>query len=380
MRKIIIMSTDVYTDLSIEEKENFDRLVNASIESGNKIIFTSRDLSKQDSLGEISIDNKNIYFKIRDDVKSLIKKLEGKENYFIVIGNREQDLFMAANNKLFFIVPKWCTNYDDRVERYGIKVKSIKSLGKLIDIIINQQSWYYRLDLDDKTTILSLTNANTKYGTHSVEELELIEGFRSYLKEGNKKYSKILLLHFLASISNNPEFRDINDWGIMPSSGTQLNEDMILFKEKARELMNGRRKEPILIRHTETWKSHKSWKNGRDRLPCDRHFETITINTYYKKGNKLKGRTVCLFDDYLTNGTTFETARNLLLKAGVKKIFFVSLGRFGSYYHRQDYEITGDVFSNKYTYRKIGTRLEYGHINKMAISEIETLYDIIYNN
>lgn len=378
MRKIIIMSTDVYTDLSVVEKRNFDRLVSVAIENGNKIIFTSRDVRKKESLTEISIDNKNIYFKTRNEVKSLIKKLEGKENYFIVVGNRDQDLFMAASNKLFFIVPKWCRNYDEKVEKYGVKVKSIKSLSKLIDIITNQQSWYYRLDLDDKTTILSLTNANTQYGTHSDEELELVEGFRSYLKEGDKKYSKVLFLHFLASISNNIEFREIKDWGIMPSSGTKLNEDMLAFKEKARELMNGRKREPIFIRHSPTWKSHESYKNGKNRFPCDRHFETIKINPVYNK--KLKGRVVCIFDDYLTNGTTFETARNLLLKAGVKKMFFVSIGRFGKKYYKQNYNIDGDVFTSSYTYTNIDSKIVYGQFNSDAISEIETLYDIIYSN
>ena len=54
------MSTDVYTDLSSEEKMNFGRLANESIANGNKIIFTSRDVRKKESLTEIAIDNKNI--------------------------------------------------------------------------------------------------------------------------------------------------------------------------------------------------------------------------------------------------------------------------------------------------------------------------------
>lgn len=176
------------------------------------------------------------------------------------------------------------------------------------------------------------------------EELKMVQGFRAYLKADEKEYSGALLAHFLAGISNNIEFRDIRAWGIMPYSGTKLNEDMLLFKDKAREMMRGIKKEPIFIRHTETWKSHDLWKNGSDRLSYDRHFETIIINPIYKK--YLKGKIVCIFDDYLTNGTTFETARNLLIKVGVNKIFFVSLGRFGKNYSQQNYELTG-IYTQK---------------------------------
>lgn len=375
MKKIIIFSTDVYTDLSSDEKINFKNIIQKFRDKGNIIIFTSRDNRKEALLDGINVYNNN-YFIIRDKLKNMIKEKLENSNYFVVVGNREADLFMAASNKLFYIVPKWCENIEGKVKNYGIKVGNLVALQKLIDIIENQNSWFYRLDLDKQTTILSLTSANTK-GLHSNEELDMINGFRAYLKSGNKKYSTVLLCHFLASISNNIEFREIKDWSIMPSSGVDLNRDMILFKEKARELMNGRKKENIFIRHTATWKSHEAWKNGGDRMPCDRHFETIKLNNYYK--GKLKGRTVCVFDDYLTKGTTFETARNLLKKEKVKKIFFVSLGKFGREYLHQNYELQGDLYNKNYKYKLINREYQQGIFNQIAVEEIENLHDIIFN-
>lgn len=374
MKKIIIFSTDVYCDLEDGKKEKFKKLLSQLTDDGHRIIFTSRDNRKKDLLTDINIDNKKIYFKDRNSIKDIIKKNEGKAQYFIVVGNREQDLFMAATNKLFFIVPRWCKSFDEKVSRYGIGVVKLKSLKKLINIIDNQNSWYYRLDLDEQTTVLSLTSANT-FGNHSVEELEMVNGFRKYLKDGEKPMEIILLCHFLASISNNPEFREIKDWAIMPSSGIELNKDMWLFKEKARELMNGKKMEPIFIRHTATFKSHDP-RNAAFRLPCDRHFDTIVLNDKYK--GKLKGRTVCVFDDYLTNGTTFETARNLLKKEGVKKVFFVSLGRFGKKYTKQNYVLSGDVYNKGYSYKFINRNDECGKINSSAIVEIENLHNIFF--
>lgn len=373
MKKVIIMSTDPYIDLDEANRHKFNEILERLITVGDKIVFTANSNSKKELLTEINIDNENIYFKTRDEIRANLKNNNNK-NYFIVIGNRDADLQLAASNKLFYIVPAWCNTYDQLPRKYGIKVRDPKALYKLINIIENQKSWYYRAEIDDKTTVLSLTSANTK-GSHSNEELEMINNFRAYLKEGDSKHQMTLLCHFLAGISNNQEFRDIKDWGIMPSSGTRLNEDMLLMKEKARELMNGRKKEPIFLRHTETWKSHEAWKSKLDRIPCDRHFDTIKLNPYYK--GKLKNRTVCIFDDYLTNGTTFETARNILIAEKVKKIFFVSLGKFGRNYIKQEYELTGDLSKPGYKYNLLDRKDILGKIDSEAIVEIENLHSII---
>lgn len=374
MQKIIIISTDPYTDLNYDERSKFRNILNRLISKGDKIVFTANWNSKRELLNGIEIDNNSIYFYTRDEIRIKLKHEGESKSYFIVVGNRDADLQLAASNKLFYIVPAWCNSYDQLPIKYGIKVKNPEYLYKLISIIENQNSWYYRADIDDKTTILSLTSANTK-GYHSNEELEMISNFRAYLKEGNSKYQMTLLCHFLAGISNNPEFREIKDWGIMPSSGKELNQDMLLIKEKARELMNGRKREPMFFRHTQTWKSHEAWENGLNRKPCDRHFDTIILNPYYK--GKLKNRTVCVFDDYLTYGTTFETARNILISEKVKKIFFVSLGRFGRKYTMQNYEIKGDTSKPGYSYKLLGSKEIYGEIDKNAITEIEKLHSII---
>ena len=210
----------------------------------------------------------------------------------------------------------------------------------------------------------------------------MINGFRNFLKKGDKQYYEVLLYHFLASISNKEEFRKIADWGIFPSSSVKINEDLSDFKEKARILMNGKKQEPIFIRHTATWKGHESWKHGKDRLPCDRHFDTIIIHNRYK--NKLKGRVVCIFDDYLTNGTSFETARNLLINEGVAHTYFVSLGKFHKnrveQYLKQTYALNGDVSVRGYEYRKLSEEWFEGEFNTDAIQEIENLHYIMFGN
>jgi hypothetical protein len=379
MNKIIIYSTDVYCDLNLENKKLFINNMNDLISTGNIIVFTATNDNKKSLLKDIELNGETMFFINRDKLRLIIKDKSNESNYFVIVGNRDADLQMAASNKLFYIVPLWCNKFDSLPQKYGVKVDNIDKLRKVLDIIVNQNNWFYRLELDEKTTILSLTNANT-FGSHTVEEIEMINGFKKFLKNGNKKYYEVLLYHFLASISNKAEFKNINDWGIFPSSGTELNADIWKFKEKARELMNGRKKEPIFIRHTKVWKSHESRVNGHDRLPCDRHFDTIILNDRYK--GKLYGRTVCIFDDYSTYGTSFEAARNLLKKAGASKMFFVSLGKFHkstpSQYYQQNFNISGDVFDRNYGYEFINGQWHSGNFDYSAVEEIERLHDIMF--
>lgn len=123
------------------------------------------------------------------------------------------------------------------------------------------------------------------------------------------------------------------------------------LKEHVRYMMYGRKREPIFIRHTATSKSRFDNRDDRQRNDyCQKHFQSIRVNDKYK--GKLKGRVVCVFDDYLTNGNTFEALRNLLINCGVEKIIFVSIGKFKSagesQYVQKSFSIEGDVYSGKY--------------------------------
>lgn len=124
------------------------------------------------------------------------------------------------------------------------------------------------------------------------------------------------------------------------------------LKEHVRWMMNGRKSESVFIRHTATEKSRFHSRDVRQRDDyCLKHFQSICVNDKYK--GKLKGRVVCVFDDYLTHGNTFEALRNLLIKCKVKKIIFVSIGKFKrkdeSYYTQRSFSIEGDVYSKNYT-------------------------------
>ena len=156
----------------------------------------------------------------------------------------------------------------------------------------------------------------------------------------------------LTAIAHDPEFKDVQDWAVAPSSSTDPPKIMEELKEHVRCMMNGRKPEAIFLRHKATNKSRFESKDVRQSDGyCQKHFKSIRVSENCIQ--KLEGRVVCVFDDYLTHGNTFETLRNLLFKCNVRKIILVSIGKFmcnnENMYRQKSFSISGDVSTKHYT-------------------------------
>lgn len=139
----------------------------------------------------------------------------------------------------------------------------------------------------------------------------------------------------------------------------------------------------LIIRNTPTAPSHTTNSvYRRDHLDASKHLSTMNISPSYR--GKLKNKVVCVIDDYVTNGTTIEAVRALLEKAGVAKIIFVSIGRFmyggTGFYKRQEYELTGDIFSRNFSSNLLETQPGFGVnaiIDLAARDEVERIKSIL---
>lgn len=380
MEKILIISKEVYKDYyNYDSSGRFKDFMDNMLEKNNKIVFTSGRYNDVNTIKKYFTDlgyNKEngTYVYSRDDVKSLVKSNKG--NYFIVIGNRDRDFELAVNNKLLYIVPNWCNDICDKSKKYGINIDKIEELEQIIKTTNNQNNWYYKEILEDGTKVYSLMSGMYKKWYVTPEERVLVKGFEEFLKEGKTDYYEILYYHFLSAISNLEEFKEIDIWGIAPSSGLSLNEDMLKFKDKARFMMKKmytRENENLFKRHKAILKSHSLSASIRESKGASRHLGTIYLNPEYK----VKGKNICIFDDYLTHGNTFEAMRNILRKAGANKIIFVSLGRFKRNYIYQNFNIDGDVtIPNNFTYKETERKDILFKCDDKAREEVKNLYDI----
>lgn len=384
MKKILIVSLDVIEDLEGESKKELIGSLKNIAEDGNIICFISHDYRRlrtvQKLYGDIS---SNFKFKTRREIREKIEP--NKSNYFMVLGNVDQDLILAANKKLLFLCPTWVKCIEDKAKKYGIPIKTSEQLVHIIKTVNNQNVWYASYKLDNQTTIISLMDGAYGYYAKSSEERQMIKNFEDVLKKGKKtSYFEILQYHFLAAISNdNNIFNDVSTWCIFPSSSTTLSPMMMEFKERVRYMRSSR--EPsntiqnnLFIRHSAVEKSHEQGSEIREAKAAGLHFGSIMLDPAYS--NKIKNKTVCIFDDYLNYGNSFEACRHLLLKAGVKNMVFVTFGKFRKPYLHQHWGISGDVFSDTYTATNkiIVKRIQHREfeIDEAAKVEVENLHRI----
>lgn len=106
---------------------------------------------------------------------------------------------------------------------------------------------------------------------------------------------------YVSAIAHDPAFKGVQDWAVVPSSSIGPNAVMEELKEHVRFMMYGRKPSPIFIRHTAVGKSRCDGAEIRQQPDyCLKHFRFIKVSEEYR--GKLKGRVVCLLDDYLTHG------------------------------------------------------------------------------
>lgn len=359
-------------------------------DKSNNVYFISRDQSTLNSAEEHFVKKEGITdlkFRLRDNARDFVIKNKSHNNFFVFIGGKEVDFYLAVHTRSLFIVPTW-TPVEEKALHYGVRVDTPSQLFKFIRTLNNHENWYAEAQIESNVTALSLMDGRYKFKAKTSNEREMVEHFEHLLKSGSSRnYYDILLYHFLAGMTNSKLFDDIELFGMIPSSDCQLNRDIYSFmwqmriikgKQNPRNLPHG---ENIILRTIPKAKAHLSYGNDqRAYMGAVEEFKTICINPDFK--NKIEtlrksGRfNVCIFDDYMTHGNSFNAVRNLLKFLGANKIVFVSLGNFGRPFQKKNYNIVGDVFKNGYAFTETESSLAYFTYNTAAKDEVDVLYEI----
>ena len=154
------------------------------------------------------------------------------------------------------------------------------------------------------------------------------------------------------------------------------------IKKKSLPKKGTMKSENMFLRHTPKAKAHEKYQGyQRINMGSVDEFSTICINPEFKDKinhlRKINKFNVCVFDDYMTHGNSFNAVRNLLESIGVNKIIFVSLGSFAKPFQKRDYAFIGDIYEPGYTYipenSKVLDNIAY---NDTAKDEVAELYEI----
>lgn len=404
MQKILFCNLDLLAkgfegyDQALSKKyrnEFVDYMVELSNEDENLVCFISRENTRLGSAKKHfdGLGYTNFIYKNRNDIRSFAQKHKSIQNCFVFISGKEVDFHVAVSCKALFIVPTWIP-MEDKAEYYGVHVDTPEQLAKFIRTLNNHNCVFETLHIEPNVDLFALVDARYKAYYKTEEEKQMLMHFENLLKNGgSRNYYHILMYHFLAGMTRTDLLDDVELYGMIPSSDGSVNSDMFDFMTRTR-LIKGRRlpknklyqaearEQNLLIRHTKKQRAHMKYNfSQRATMGCADEFATLCINPEFKdKIKKLRdeGRfNVCIFDDYTTFGNSFNAVRNLLKYLGANKIVFISLGSFVREFKKNNYEITGDVFSKNYTGKIISCEsLSHAVYNTDAKAEVDALYDI----
>lgn len=379
--KLLITSVDAIIDITTgtyfngikESLRNFENL-----DKGNKVFIISID---KDRLDEVPNDFSKLIigrYRLRSSpelIKIISDRTGTNYNDIFILGAKDSDMILAANAKIILLTADYAksNNPTERIYTggYGIAIYEPKRLDFFFEHFLNlAEPWYYKLEIDERTTLYGLTNAMTKLETNP-DVKAICEKLRAYLKSGLSQFRSPFLIYALVSVYQIfKEVEDINYWGYYPSSTGLENTELKTFKEVLRKSFKSSPKtEDILIRHTKSVARKTMSESDRVKNGCDSEFDSIIVNPIFK--HLIKGKNVCIIDDFTNHGSSSETVRHLLQNAGAKKIIFISLGKFRTDYKMFDYTLGGNVFSAGYSYKRSGNYTALtGTINKHYSEEL----------
>ncbi|MEB9405651.1 phosphoribosyltransferase [Bacillus cereus] len=296
------------------------------------------------------------------DTEEKIIELKEKGIIFGVLGIVDNDAIFSFHCKIPLFNSEHLINervtISDKVKKYGLPIIEFQNVIDCLKAFNVHQDNYFQILFDETFSVISLNNANTYW--RPAEEARIKEIFETNLKgtksSRDQRILLILLFHLINEVTINKYFKDVDFWGTFPSSNPDNTDTSVSFlKEAVRVLVNGgpRTGPEILIRHSSMQSKHNS---GTSRLVNKSHvdFETLIINPVLK--DRIKGKVICIIDDYVTNGYSAESAKHLLLNAGAKQVIFLSIGKFGTKYYSTDYKLNGNL-SGEYSYEFIGEKV-----------------------
>lgn len=299
------------------------------------------------------------------ETKEKIKVLKKKGALFGMIGIVQEDAIFAFNCKIPLFNPERLNIgrvvISDKVKKYGLPIIEFQDVIDCLKAFEIHKENYFHMCFENNFSVISLNNANTHYRPEKEARVKQI--FETNLK-GDKSIRDqrillLLLFHLINEVTTNPYFDKIDYWGTFPSSKPDNTVTSVSFlKEAVRVLIDGkpRRGPEILIRQMPMKSKHNSSSTLRLINKSDKDFDTLIVNPALV--DKIKGKVVCIIDDYITNGYSAESAKHLLFNAGAKEVVFLSFGKFGRKYHSTNYEIKGDV-SKRYNYQFVD-EIPYG--------------------
>jgi hypothetical protein len=380
----IILSTDAFFDNDTGKPfEGIEDELRSIIgnDSGRNIIIIS---ARKNTLKDIpkKFNPQQIPFRLRGSGNNMVKFLRYKTGLaledILVIGAKDSDMQTANNLKAILLRAEYAKSNNPEAsiykKEYGLPLLNVNAIGKYLNSFQSiENPWYYKVEIDRDTNLIALTSANT-FTENSATGIKIKNEWRNLLKNNTHINDNAISFELYAMVAFHLMMDELiiyDFWDIYPSSKKdKLNEDLIEYAKKGAHIFAKRfYSERLFIRNKNSSTRHEESPETRISKGCDDQFDTLNLNSFYK--GKIESKNICIVDDFTRHGTSCETVRYMLKSAGVNKILFIAIGKFGTKgtHNKYDYTLNGDPYG-KFSYSRIGINTINGIINPKTNKEM----------
>lgn len=273
-------------------------------------------------------------------IYEVANRLNVESHQLLMIGDDAPDWQSAINSATVYLHAKWMGPLPERVTAIG--APEPQSVWRFAThFLLVPPRWEYAFDVPEiGLSVRSLLGSDVRLPASSETiskrsapfTLQDIFTYNNKVKVGPYSGRDLLMLHAITSLYLEGLIEPRSWFAVYPSS-TPGKKSPILreFLESVAKLFHGYFKEDLLVRAAKAVDSSlekaTAKKEGRaPNIPETNQTNTVHVHPDYK--SKLRGRSVIVFDDFTTSGSSLEWARNLLYAAGARHVTLLTIGKY----------------------------------------------------
>lgn len=272
-------------------------------------------------------------------LQTVADRLALRTNQIVIVGTSEWDWRTGINAGVVHVHARWASHVRDNKGMITLSAGEPADVGELLEyFFLDEPRWAFAHDDTARPfKIRSLLPPNARFPRSGGRTFKLQDVFTydETITVGTQDARDVLMLRLLSSAYLDGTLPHRSLFCVYPSSSAgKVSQQLAGFLTKAKVMVGSYYREDLLERvgqapdtSLERWRRSTGRASTAD-ISIAAQTRTVRINPKYQ--GKLKGKTVIVFDDFTTEGTSIEWARTLLASAKAEQVIALTIGKYGS--------------------------------------------------
>lgn len=254
-------------------------------------------------------------------------------NQLLYVGDSDQDMITASHSKVVYFHAQW----SKAQHQYGLAAPAPGYIAAIVAHIFRKQhpwAWQYSYNTIRGTRLRQMALIDGNGAGDDQLKADLIAVLKSTgdPRVGQMPLREFVVLHLIASIYAERLQDETDIWSSYPSRDGRRANQLAQAIDVAAKLFRDNYRPDLLIRHKQATHSRDAFQQRNSIADAiDNQLQTVIVNSIHQP--HIAGKTILLFDDFLTRGVTAGIGRQLLLAAGATETLVVAIGKYGPRTH-----------------------------------------------